>query len=76
MKKSIIAINTLLASAGAGAITLLVLVVFFRMDYLKAFLLAYVAAIIIMVLNPLWLAPYGSERVRKGSEPGRRRKDA
>lgn len=52
-------INTLLASAGAGTVAFLVTAIVFQADGLVAFLMAYVAACMAAVINPLWLLGRG-----------------
>lgn len=52
-------INTLLASAGAGSVAFLVTAIAFQADGLVAFLMAYVAACMAAVINPLWLSGRG-----------------
>ena len=52
-------INTLLASAGAGSVAFLVTAIVFLADGLVAFLMAYVAACMAAVINPLWLLGRG-----------------
>ena len=51
--------NTLLASAGAGTVAFLVTAIVFQADGLVAFLMAYVAACMAAVINPLWLLGRG-----------------
>lgn len=51
--------NTLLASAGAGSMAFLVTAMVFQADGLVAFLMAYVAACMAAVINPLWLLGRG-----------------
>lgn len=48
--------NTLLASAGAGSVAFLVTAAVFQADGLIAFLMAYAAACMAAVINPLWIA--------------------
>ena len=52
-------INTLLASAGAGTVAFMVTAMVFQADGLVAFLMAYVAACMAAVINPLWLLGRG-----------------
>ena len=52
-------INTLFASAGAGAMAFLVTAAVFQADGLVAFLMAYIAACMAAVINPLWLSGRG-----------------
>ena len=52
-------INTLLASAGAGTVAFMVAAMVFQADGLVAFLMAYVAACMAAVINPLWLLGRG-----------------
>lgn len=63
MNKIVVIVNSLLASAGAGSLVFLGLVAGFRMDYIKALLLADVTAFLVLMLNPLWL---GCGRARRG----------
>lgn len=51
--------NTLLASAGAGSVAFLVTAAVFHADGLIAFLMAYAAACMAAVINPLWLSGRG-----------------
>lgn len=51
--------NTLLASAGAGSVAFLVAAAWLRFDCLAAFLVAYLAASMVLVINPLWLSGRG-----------------
>ena len=51
--------NTLLASAGAGSMAFLVTAIVFQADGLVAFLMAYGAACMAVVINPLWLSGRG-----------------
>lgn len=51
--------NTLLTSAGAGTVAFLVTAMVFQADGLLAFLMAYVAACMAAVINPLWLSGRG-----------------
>lgn len=51
--------NTLLASAGAGSVAFLVAAACLRFDCLAAFLVAYLAASMVLVINPLWLSGRG-----------------
>ena len=51
--------NTLLASAGAGSMAFLVTAMVFQADGLVAFLMAYIAACMAAVINPLWLSGRG-----------------
>ena len=51
--------NTLFASAGAGTVAFLVTAMVFQTDGLLAFLMAYVAACMAAVINPLWLSGRG-----------------
>ncbi len=68
MNKLVVIVNSLLASAGAGSLVFMVLVVGFRMDYIKALLLADMTAFLVLMLNPLWL---GCGRAKGGK--GRQR---
>ena len=49
-------INTLFASAGTGTMAFLVTAAVFQADGLVAFLMAYIAACMAAVINPLWLS--------------------
>lgn len=51
--------NTLLASAGAGTVAFMVTAMVFQADGLVAFLMAYIAACMAAVINPLWLSGRG-----------------
>ena len=51
--------NTLFASAGAGSVAFPVTAMVFQADGLVAFLMAYVAACVAAVINPLWLLGRG-----------------
>lgn len=51
--------NTLFASAGAGSMAFLVTAIVFQADGLVAFLMAYGAACMAVVINPLWLSGRG-----------------
>ena len=75
MNKIVVIVNSLLASAGAGSLVFLGLAAGFRMDYIKALLLADVTAFLVLMLNPLWLG-YGRARRGRGGQrtAGRQRK--
>lgn len=51
--------NTLFASAGAGTVAFMVTAMVFQADGLVAFLMAYIAACMAAVINPLWLLGRG-----------------
>ena len=65
MNKAVVIINSLLSAAGAGSLVFLILAVGFRMDYIKALLLADLAAFLVLMVNPLWLG-CDRDRARKG----------
>lgn len=67
MNKIVVIVNSLLASAGAGSLVFLGLAAGFRMDYIKALLLADVTAFLVLMLNPLWLG-YGRARRGRGGQ--------
>ena len=73
MNKLVVIVNSLLASAGAGSLVFMVLVVGFRMDYIKALLLADMTAFLVLMLNPLWLG-WGQARRGRQRTSDRQRK--
>ena len=74
MNKIVVIVNTLLASAGAGSLMFLGLVVGFRMDYIKALLLADMTAFLVLMLNPLWLGCGRARRGRSGQRTAARQR--
>lgn len=73
--KLVVIVNSLLSSAGAGSLVFLALAVGFRMDFIKALLLADMIAFLVLMLNPLWLGCGRARRGRGGQRTATRQRE-